>query len=138
MSAEQAHILLIEDSETQALKLMMQLEEEADLRVSWVPHAEAGLSFLNETLPDLIVLDYFLPGMQGDAFCRMVRIRRATKAVPILMLTAAENDAPRRWLLDSGADDYLPKSEPFEVLLTRLRALLRAKAPRPRVSDDDF
>lgn len=137
MSAEQAHILLIEDSETQALKLIMQLEEEG-LQVSWVPHAEGGLSFLNETLPDLIVLDYFLPGMQGDAFCRMVRIRRATKAVPILMLTAAENDAPRRWLLDSGADDYLPKSESFDVLLEHIRKLLRVKAPRPRIAEDEF
>jgi DNA-binding response OmpR family regulator len=124
MTPADKHILLIEDSDTQALKFMILLEDEG-WTVSRAATAEEGLEFLNQLIPDLIVVDYFLPGMHGDAFCRQVRMKAATRHVPLLMLTAADSSATEVQGLDSGADDYLPKSEDFEVLRLRIHALLR-------------
>ncbi len=126
MSEQVRHILIVEDSETQALKLMMFLEEQG-WEVSWAATATEGLQFLSQEIPDLIVVDFFLPGMQGDAFCRQVRLMAATRAIPILMLTAAESDDAQVQLLDSGADDFLPKSVGKDVLLLRLQTLLKKK-----------
>lgn len=128
-SASPAHILLVEDSETQALKFQLLLED-SGYQVSRVASAEAGLEFLNQQIPDLVVVDYFLPGMQGDAFCRMVRIKAQTKTLPLLVLTEVESDAPKLWLLDSGASDYLSKSESFEILHERISGLLRKRRHR--------
>lgn len=118
------HLLLVEDSDTQAMKLTFQLED-ADWKVSRVADAEAGLEFLNRELPDLIVIDYLLPGIRGDAFCRQVRMKAATRHIPLLMLTSETSDSAQIQGLDSGADDYLPKSADFEVLLLRMQVLLR-------------
>lgn len=126
MNTENAHILLVEDSNTQAIKLMMILEEEG-WKISRVSTAEEGLDFLNQEIPNLILVDYYLPGMHGDAFCRQVRMKSnsATRHIPLLMLTSAESDAAQVQGLDSGADDYLSKSEDLDVLILRIRALLR-------------
>lgn len=123
------HILIVEDSDTQAMKLSLIFEDEG-WESSRVATAEAALEFLNQRLPDLVVVDYFLPGMHGDAFCRQVRMRSATRHLPLLMLTAADSESTQVQLLDSGADDYLPKTEDFEVLLLRIQSLLRKSQPR--------
>lgn len=123
------HILIVEDSDTQALKLSLIFEDEG-WESSRVATAEAALEFLNQRLPDLVVVDYFLPGMHGDAFCRQVRMRSSTRHLPLLMLTAADSESTQVRLLDSGADDYLPKTEDFEVLLLRIQSLLRKSQPR--------
>lgn len=138
MTDSSKHILLIEDSETQAIKVMFLLEEQG-WTVSRAATAEEGLDFLNQMIPDLIVVDYFLPGMQGDAFCRQVRMKAATRTVPMLMLTASDSSTTEVQGLDSGADDYLPKSEDHEVLLLRIQALLRKSAALfPLVSEKAF
>lgn len=123
------HILVVEDSETQAMKLKFLLEDEG-MSVSLVANAEDGLSFLDQHAPDLIVIDYFLPGMQGDAFCRLARMKPNGRRIPVLMLTANESDSPRAWVLDSGADEYFSKSAPFEELLERLQQLLARRRRR--------
>ncbi len=122
---EQAHrIMIVEDSETQALKLRYVLEEEG-CEVVWAAAAEAALERLNQDLPDLIVVDYYLPGMQGDELCRQIRMNINTRNIPILILTAEETEAAELRGLESGADDYMPKSAESEVLLLRIHALLR-------------
>jgi two-component system NtrC family sensor kinase len=117
-------ILLVEDSPTQALRLQILLEDEG-YTVELVDSAEAALPVLNRTLPHLLIVDHHLPGMQGGDLCRLIRLHVATLSMPILMLTADETPARQREGLDSGADDFLPKSTDPAVLLLRVRQLLR-------------
>jgi DNA-binding response OmpR family regulator len=117
-------ILVVEDSETQALKLRCALEEQ-NWTVCTTATAEAALEEINRTLPELIVVDYHLPGVTGDEFCRKIRMNMETRSVPILMFTADETQAAQLRSLESGADDYIPKSTDADILLLRLRALLR-------------
>lgn len=126
---EPAHLLVIEDSETQAVRLMLEFEAEG-FTVSRVATAEQGLVFLQDQLPDLLIVDYFLPGMRGDAFCRQIRLHPRTRQLLLLMLTAESSPLTQVQLLDSGADEYVPKSEDFQVLLLRVQALLRKTAVR--------
>ncbi len=117
-------ILIVEDSETQALKLRYLLEDEG-WKVMRAESAEAALELLNGIHPTLIIADYHLPGMRGDELCRRVRMNVATRAIPILMLTMDQNEGAEPAGLNSGADDYLSKSIGFDILLVRVRALVR-------------
>jgi two-component system NtrC family sensor kinase len=120
-------IVVVEDSETQAFKMRMLLEEQG-WQVSVAGAAEAALAALGDPLPDLILVDYNLPGMRGDEFCRRIRMNLNTRGIPLLMMTGSAPDAAEISSLESGADDYISKSESSEILLLRIRALLR-KAP---------
>ncbi|MGA2578913.1 MAG: EAL domain-containing protein [Bryobacteraceae bacterium] len=121
-------VILIEDSETQAFKMRLLLEAEG-YEVVTVGDAESALSKLNELSPDLILADYFLPGMDGGELCRQVRGNLNTRDIPILMLTHAGTTEAHA--LESGADDYVSKSENAEVLLVRIRALVRKTHEHP-------
>ncbi len=121
---EAPSILVVEDSETQALKMKYLLEGEG-WRVVSAPSAEVSLDELQRATPDLIVVDYYLPGMRGDELCRRIRMNVDTRGIPILMLTAEQTSAAETHGLESGADDYLPKSVESDILLLRIRALLR-------------
>jgi two-component system NtrC family sensor kinase len=127
-----SQILIVEDSETQALQLRFLLEEEG-WGVVRAATAESALEELNRQLPALIVADYHLPGMQGDELCRKVRMNVNTRGIPILMLTADEASAGEPAGLDSGADDYLAKSVAPDILVLRVRALLRNSDARSSV-----
>ncbi len=117
-------ILLVEDSQTQALRLQLLLEPEGH-QVVWASGAEPAIAELDRRLPDLIVLDYYLPDMRGDELCREIRRNVNTRHVPILLLTIDQAEgAEQRGL--SGADDYLLKTAEADVLLGRIRSLLRA------------
>jgi two-component system NtrC family sensor kinase len=117
-------IVVVEDSETQAFKLSLLLEEQG-WQVSIAGAGEAALAALSDPLPDLIIVDYHLPGMRGDEFCRQIRMNMNTRGIPVLMLTASGPDTAEIQSLESGADGYVSKSESPEVLLSRIRALLR-------------
>jgi two-component system NtrC family sensor kinase len=117
-------IVVVEDSETQALRLRLLLEEQG-WEVSIAGAAEEALAVLGDPLPDLIVVDYHLPGMRGDEFCRRIRMNLNTRGIPILMLTASAPATAEISSLESGADDYVSKFEAPEILLLRIRALLR-------------
>jgi len=127
-----SQILIVEDSETQALQLRYLLEEEG-WEVVRASTAELALEELNRHLPALIIADYHLPGMQGDELCRRVRMNVDTRGIPILMLTAEEASGTEPAGLDSGADDYLAKSVAPDILLLRVRALLRNSSARSSV-----
>ena len=122
-----ARILIVEDSATQAFMLSHILEEQGWTTVCAV-NAEEALAEINRNPTDLIVVDYHLPGVRGDVFCRQVRMNINTRGIPILMLTVEGNAATEVTGLESGADDYISKSEDKEILLLRIRALLR-KSP---------
>lgn len=118
------HILLVEDSETQALELRLLLEQNG-FAVARAATAEAALDHLNRELPDLVVADYHLPGMNGDELTRQMRLSLRTRALPLLMLTGAREG--ERQGLESGADAYVAKSDDRDLLVLRIRALLRER-----------
>src|SRR5580698_8311452 len=120
-------IMVIEDSETQAFKLRC-LFEEQEWEVFVAGAAETALAAISDPLPDLILVDYNLPGMRGDEFCRRVRMNLNTRGIPILMMTSSAPDTAEIQSLDSGADGYVSKSENPESLLLRIRALLRKES----------
>src|SRR6202171_3580868 len=132
-------VMVVENSETQAFRVRLLLEPEG-YQVSIAATAEAALGELNRSLPDLIVVDYYLPGMRGDDLWRRVRMNLNTRGIPILVLTSEGADAEMQGL-DSCADDYVSKSENTDILLLRIRALLgkaRAQASILNPRDSDF
>jgi len=123
--------MVVEDSETQAFKLRMLLEEEG-CEVLTVSSGEAALAELNRSRPDLILVDYYLPGMAGDELCRRIRMNLNTRGIRILMLTSGGVEMQG---LASGADDYLSKSESSDILMVHIRALLRKPRLQPAILD---
>jgi signal transduction histidine kinase len=120
-------IMLVEDSRTQAIQLTDVLEKEG-WTVFWAPTAQQAMTEIDRAAPDLILLDYYLPGLRGDELCRRIRMNIDTRGIPILMLTSeATGDAEVRGL-ESGADDFVPKTADPGILIVRIRALL-SKAP---------
>jgi two-component system, NtrC family, sensor kinase len=117
-------ILIVEDSETQAMQLRYLFEEEG-WQVARAATGEEALEKLNCSLPELIVADYHLPGIRGDELCRQIRLNVRTRSIPILMLTMDQTSGRESAGLDSGADDYVAKSVAPEILLLRVRTLLR-------------
>ena len=117
-------VLVVEDSATQALQLRHALEG-AGLTVEWVQSADAALASLDRALPDLVLTDYRLPGALGDELCRKIRMNVSTRGIPVLMLTSEGEEALERHVLESGADDYVPKSQDIDFVLLRVQALMR-------------
>jgi two-component system phosphate regulon response regulator PhoB len=85
---------------------------------------------LDDVLPDVILLDWMLPGDSGAVLARRWRQNERTKGVPILMLTARSDEADKIQGLDAGADDYITKPFSTQELLARIRAVLRRRAPQ--------
>lgn len=114
-------ILVIEDEQRIAQFIERGLIFEG-YRVDVAYDGRTGLAMARDNPPDLVVLDWMLPGIDGLEVCKRLR---AASNVPILMLTAKDDVADRVTGLDSGADDYLVKPFSFDELLARLRALFR-------------
>ena len=92
--------------------------------------ADDAFDLLRGTLPDLILLDWMLPGMSGIDFARRVRADHRLKAVPIIMLTARTDERDKVLGLDIGADDYITKPFSPRELMARIKAVLRRRAPQ--------
>lgn len=121
-------ILVIEDETNIAQFLERGLIYEG-YRVEVAFDGQRGLAIARDTPPDLVILDWMLPGLDGLEVCRRLR---AASEVPILMLTAKDGIPDRVTGLDAGADDYLVKPFSFDELLARVRALLRRSVPSSR------
>ncbi len=123
-----ASILIVEDEEALSLLLAYNLEAEGH-RVKVIMRGDEADIVLKESIPDLLILDWMLPGISGIELCRRLRGRESTQAMPIIMLTARGEEAERIRGLATGADDYMVK--PFSVpeLLARVHALLRRTKP---------
>ncbi len=117
-------ILIVEDQENLAKMIKKGLEAEG-LACDYVCDGETGSRrmLMNYKDYDLVVLDWMLPKKNGDEICR--EVRRGKIGIPILMLTARDSAKDITNGLDAGADDYLAKPFSFEVLLARIRALMR-------------
>jgi two-component system phosphate regulon response regulator PhoB len=84
---------------------------------------------VDAVLPDVILLDWMLPGESGASLARQWRKHERTKTVPILMLSARSDESDKVQGLDAGADDYITKPFSTQELLARIRAVLRRRAP---------
>jgi len=122
----QTRVLVVEDSATQALQIRHMLETRG-FAVDAVASAEAALDRLNGQLPDLLIADYHLPGMNGDELSRQIRMNSRTRGLPLLMLTEARERHLERMGLESGADAYVAKSADWDLIVLRMRALLRRR-----------
>ena len=121
-------ILIVEDEPAIAELIAVNLRHNGFQPV-WAIDAETAQRELDEVLPDVILLDWMLPGESGLALARKWRGSSRTKAVPILMLTARGDEADRVAGLDAGADDYIVKPFSPRELLARIRAVLRRRVP---------
>lgn len=128
---EQAQVLIVEDDRAIASAVRRGLAFEG-YRVTVAESGGQALDLARDHMPDLVVLDIMIPGIDGLEVCR--RLRAAGEDVPILMLTARDEVADRVAGLDAGADDYLVKPFAFEELVARIRALLRRRDRREEES----
>jgi two-component system phosphate regulon response regulator PhoB len=126
--AMSARILIVEDEEALTMLLRYNFEAEG-YEVDSVARGDEAETRLKEKTPDLIVLDWMLPGISGIELCRRLRARVETRALPIIMLTARGEESEKVRGLATGADDYIVK--PFFVpeLLERVKAVLRRANP---------
>ena len=126
-------ILIVEDEESLATLLRYNLAG-AGYGIETVARGDEAELRIAEEPPDLVLLDWMVPGVSGVELCRRIRARRETNRLPIIMLTARGEEADRVRGLATGADDYIVK--PFSVpeLLARVAALLRRADPAAAAS----
>jgi two-component system, OmpR family, phosphate regulon response regulator PhoB len=123
-----ARILVVEDESAIAELVAINLRH-AGHEVTIAVDAVQAQFEVDSVLPDLVVLDWMLPGHSGLALARQWRGASRTRAMPIIMLTARAEEADKIIGLDAGADDYLAKPFSTQELMARIRAVLRRKAP---------
>ena len=123
-----ARILVVEDESAIAELVAINLRH-AGHEVTVAGNADQAQLEVDAVLPDLVVLDWMLPGQSGLALARQWRGAGRTRAMPIIMLTARAEEADKIVGLDAGADDYLAKPFSTQELMARIRAVLRRKAP---------
>jgi len=123
-----SRILVVEDEAAIAELVSINLRH-AGFDVVIADSADRAQSEVDRILPDLVVLDWMLPGQSGLALARQWRATARTRELPIIMLTARSEETDKLSGLDAGADDYLTKPFSTKELLARIRAVLRRKAP---------
>jgi two-component system, OmpR family, phosphate regulon response regulator PhoB len=123
-----AKVLIVEDEEPLALMLQYNLEAEG-FRVVLARRGDEAEVAISEDPPDLIVLDWMLPGLSGIELCRRLRSGKAARSIPILILTARGEEQDRVRGLSTGADDYVVKPFSPQELMLRVRAILRRANP---------
>jgi DNA-binding response OmpR family regulator len=121
-----AHILLVEDDPNLAQFVETELSLEG-YRVTVAPNGMDGLSMAREMQPDLLILDWLMPGLSGVDVC--MRLRSTGMQAPIILLTAKDEIPDRVTGLNAGADDYVTKPFSIEELLARVKAHLRRVHP---------
>ena len=121
-------VMVVEDEEPLCVLLRYNLEAEG-YKVEVVTRGDEAEIRLQESLPDLLVLDWMVPGVSGIELCRRLRMRAETERLPIIMLTARGEESDRVRGLSTGADDYLVKPFSTPELIARVRALLRRANP---------
>jgi two-component system phosphate regulon response regulator PhoB len=121
-------VLIVEDEAPLVTMLRYNLEREG-FAVEAAVDGEEALLRIAERKPDAILLDWMLPLVSGLEVCRQIRRSRATRSVPVIMLTARGEEGDRIRGLDSGADDYVVKPFSPSELVARLRAVMRRAQP---------
>lgn len=120
----QKKILVIEDEEAIRSMIAFALESEG-FHVTGVENGRDASQAIKESMPDLMLVDWMLPGVSGLELVRGFRRNAATRTIPVIMLTARTDEQDKIEGLDSGADDYITKPFSTRELLSRINALLR-------------
>jgi two-component system phosphate regulon response regulator PhoB len=121
--------LVVEDEPAIAELLSVNLGF-AGHKVLVAENAEIAQSIVEGQLPDLILLDWMLPGMSGVRYARKLRADERTKEIPIIMLTARTDEGDKVEGLETGADDYITKPFSPKELMARIKAVMRRRAPQ--------
>lgn len=121
-------VLVVEDESAIAELIAVNLRHNG-FRPIWAMDSASAQREIQDVLPDLILLDWMLPGQSGLALAKQWRADSRTQDVPIIMLTARGDEADRVAGLDAGADDYIAKPFSTKELLARVRAVLRRRTP---------
>lgn len=121
-------ILIVEDEPAIAELLTINLKHNGFAPI-WAVEGVAAQRELDAVLPDVILLDWMLPGQSGLSLARKWRADSRTKGIPIILLTAKGDEPDKVEGLDSGADDYITKPFSIKELLARIRAILRRRSP---------
>ena len=124
-----ATILVVED-EPAIQELISAALQHAGHRVMRAYSSEEAVPLVNDTLPDVVLLDWMLPGMSGIQFAQRLRSDERTQNLPIIMLTARGEEQDKVAGLEAGADDYLTKPFSPRELVARIKAVLRRRAPQ--------
>jgi two-component system phosphate regulon response regulator PhoB len=128
MSAAQPSVLVVEDEPAQREVLGYNLEAEG-FRVSMAENGDEALVVFDEMAPDIVVLDWMLPGVSGIEICRRWKSSPESRSVPIIMLSARSEEVDRVRGLETGADDYVIKPYSIVELMARVRSQLRRVRP---------
>lgn len=128
--------LLIVEDEADIRELLRYNLEREGYKILGCASAEEARETLARTVPDLVLLDLMLPGTDGYAFCRAVRAEERTAKVPVIMVTARDEDADVVAGLEVGADDYVTKPFSARILSARVRAVLRRATAEPEDEKD--
>lgn len=121
-------VLVVEDESAIAELIAINLRH-AGFDVTLAENAEQATVAVDAVLPDLVLLDWMLPGQTGVALARRWRADARTRELPLIMLTARADETDKVAGLDAGADDYLTKPFSTQELLARIRAVLRRRVP---------
>ncbi len=124
-----ATILVVEDEPAIQELIAYNLKQAGHLALR-ADNAEQAMNLVQNALPDLVLLDWMLPGQSGIDFARRLRTDKRTRTVPIIMLTARSDEQDKLAGLDSGADDYITKPFSPRELNARIKAVLRRRAPQ--------
>lgn len=125
-----AHVLVL-DPDPAIQRLLLQNLGAAGYEISSCASAEAAWLLFEERLPDMLLLEWDLPGQSGEALLRRLRAQRRTRELPAIMVSRRSLEADKVLALESGADDYLCKPFGPRELLARMHALLRRRVPQP-------
>lgn len=126
--ADRPHVLIVEDEPSQRDILAYNLEAEG-FEVTRAETGDEALTLFDEGQPDLVVLDWMLPGVSGIEICRRLKRRVAARETPVIMLSARTEEADRVRGLETGADDYVTKPYSVAELMARVQAQLRRSRP---------
>ncbi len=128
MAGPKPHVLVVEDEPAQREVLVYNLTAEG-FAVDTAATGDEALMLVEEATPDLILLDWMLPGVSGIEICRQLKTRPATRQVPIIMMSARTEEVDRVRGLETGADDYVVKPYSVVELIARIRSQLRRTRP---------
>jgi two-component system phosphate regulon response regulator PhoB len=124
-----AQILIVEDEPAIQELIAVNLTR-AGHQVRCVPDAEQAQALLREWMPDLLLLDWMLPGMSGLDFTRLLRSEARTRDVPVILLSARNEERDKIAGLEAGADDYITKPFSARELIARIAVILRRRVPQ--------
>ena len=125
--------VLVVDDDPKILRLMETFLEDVDCDIASAEDGESALNEIENSTPDLVLLDYQMPGMDGFEVCRRIKADPRTRLIPVVMVTSRAGDKHRRKALDLGSSGYVVKPYQDEALLKVIRHLVRESRSRPVV-----